>query len=138
MQMRERRYIRFEFTQALYTRAIRAERRDYRIIARTRTSEPSTTRAFAHGVHAAAMVRPFAREASPKQRTQRQLIPVFPIYCGYLQDFRLRVQKQSAALAESLLRAHRAARTKSMHRDERIKSKRYAYASQSNFSWWIA
>jgi hypothetical protein len=35
MQMRERRYIRFDFTQALHTRATRAESRDYRIIART-------------------------------------------------------------------------------------------------------
>ena len=38
MQMRERKYIRFGFTQALHTRAIRAERHDYRIIARTRAS----------------------------------------------------------------------------------------------------
>jgi hypothetical protein len=36
MQMREQRYIRFDFAQALHTRATRAERRDYRIIARTR------------------------------------------------------------------------------------------------------
>jgi hypothetical protein len=45
--MRERKYIRFDFAQALHTRATRAERRDYRIIARTRTSDHSLTRALA-------------------------------------------------------------------------------------------
>jgi hypothetical protein len=39
MQMREQKYIRFDFTQALHTRAIRTERRDYRIIARTQASD---------------------------------------------------------------------------------------------------
>jgi hypothetical protein len=39
MQMRERKYIRFDFTQALHTHATRVERGDYRIIARTRTSD---------------------------------------------------------------------------------------------------
>jgi hypothetical protein len=51
MQMREGKYIRFDFTQALHTRATRAERRDYRIIARTRTSDHSLTRALARAVH---------------------------------------------------------------------------------------
>jgi hypothetical protein len=54
MQMRERKYIRFDFTQALHTRATRAERRDYRIIARTWASDHSTTRALAHAVHSLA------------------------------------------------------------------------------------
>jgi hypothetical protein len=39
MQMRERKYIRFDFTQALHTLATSAERRDYRIIARTQASD---------------------------------------------------------------------------------------------------
>jgi len=38
MQMRGRKYIRFDFTQALHAHATRVERGDYRIIARTRTS----------------------------------------------------------------------------------------------------
>jgi len=51
MQMRERKYIRFDFAQALHTRATRAERRDYRIIARTRTSERSSTRTLSRAAH---------------------------------------------------------------------------------------
>jgi hypothetical protein len=50
MQMRERRYIRFDFAQALHTRATRAERGDYRIIARTRACGLSSTRVFACGL----------------------------------------------------------------------------------------
>jgi hypothetical protein len=34
MQMRARKYIRFDFAQALHTRVTSAARRDYRIIAR--------------------------------------------------------------------------------------------------------
>jgi hypothetical protein len=48
--MRRRRYIRFDFTQALHTRATSAERHDYRIIARARASVLSSTRAFARSV----------------------------------------------------------------------------------------
>jgi hypothetical protein len=59
MQMRERKYIRFDFTQALHTRATSAERRDYRIIARTRASDHSSTRALAHAVHPVATARAF-------------------------------------------------------------------------------
>jgi hypothetical protein len=54
MQMRRRKYIRFDFTQALHTRATTAERRDYRIIARTRSPDHSLTRALARGVHSVA------------------------------------------------------------------------------------
>jgi hypothetical protein len=59
MQMRDRKYIRFDFTQALHTRATSAERRDYRIIARTRASDHSSTRALAHAVHSVATARAF-------------------------------------------------------------------------------
>ena len=138
MQMRERKYIRFDFTQALHTRATRAERRDYRIIARTRASDHSSTRALAHAVHFVATAHAFAREASAQQPTRVRSIPDFPIYCAGLRDSRLLVQKQCIALAEQVLRAYDSARAKSIRRDERIKSKRRACASQSNFSWWIA
>jgi hypothetical protein len=41
--MRRRKYIRFDFAQALHTRATRAERGDYRIIARAHGSDRSLT-----------------------------------------------------------------------------------------------
>jgi hypothetical protein len=50
MQMREGKYIRFDFTQALRTRATAAKRHDYRIIARTRTSDHLLTRALARAL----------------------------------------------------------------------------------------
>src|SRR5277367_5706195 len=59
MQMRERKYIRFDFTQALHMRATSAERRDYRIIVRTRTSDHSSTRALACVVHSIATAHAF-------------------------------------------------------------------------------
>jgi hypothetical protein len=51
MQMRGRKYIRFDFAQALHTQATSTERHDYRIIARTRRSHQSLTRALARSVH---------------------------------------------------------------------------------------
>jgi hypothetical protein len=51
MQMRRRKYIRFDFAQALHTWATRVERSDYRIIARTPTSDRSLTRALVRAVH---------------------------------------------------------------------------------------
>ena len=94
--MRERKYIRFDFAQALHTRATSAERRDYRIIARTRTSDPSLTRALARAVRSVATARAFAREASAQQPTQLRSIPDFPIYCASLRDSRLPVQEPSS------------------------------------------
>jgi len=47
MQMRARRYIRFDFAQASHTRATCTESHDYRIIARTWASDHSSTRALA-------------------------------------------------------------------------------------------
>jgi hypothetical protein len=64
MQMRERKYIRFDFTQALHARATGAERPDYRIIARTRTSDHSLTRVLARAIHSVATSHAFAREGS--------------------------------------------------------------------------
>jgi hypothetical protein len=49
-----RTYIRFDFAQALHTRATRAERRDYRIIARTRPFDHPSTTALARDVDASA------------------------------------------------------------------------------------
>ena len=94
--MRERKYIRFDFTQALHMRATSAERRDYRIIARTRTSDPSLTRALARAVHSVATAHAFAREASAQQPTQVRSIPDLPIYCASLRDSRLLVQEPSS------------------------------------------
>jgi hypothetical protein len=67
MQMRGRKYIRFDFAQALHTRATTAERRDHRIIARTCASDHSLTRALARGVHSFATPHTFTREASAQQ-----------------------------------------------------------------------
>jgi hypothetical protein len=49
--MRERKYIRFDFAQALHTRATSVERADYRIIARTRAVYHSLASALAYAVH---------------------------------------------------------------------------------------
>jgi hypothetical protein len=138
MQMRERKYIRFDFTQALHTRAIRAERRDYRIIARTQASDVHWQERSRTPFTSLQRRARCAREASAQHPTQVRLIPIFPIYCAGLQDSRWLAQKQRIALAEPVLRAYGSARTKSIRRDKRIKSKRRACASQSNFSWWIA
>jgi hypothetical protein len=43
MQMHARNYIRFDFAQALHTRATRADAHDYRIIARARAPDRSST-----------------------------------------------------------------------------------------------
>ena len=68
MQMRRRRYIRFDFTQALHTRATSAERHDHRIIARARASDLSSTRAFAR------CVRLGSNEARVRMRSIRSTI----------------------------------------------------------------
>jgi hypothetical protein len=100
MQMRGRKYIRFDFAQALHTRATRAERRDYRIIARTRTSDHSVTRALARAFHFAATARPFAREACARQPKHFCSILGLPIYHGPLRGSRSLAQAQVIALAE--------------------------------------
>jgi hypothetical protein len=81
MQMRERKYIRFDFAQALHTRATRVEHRDYRIIARTRTSKHSLTRALAHADHSVEAAHVCAHEAVAQQPAQVRSIPDLPIYC---------------------------------------------------------
>jgi hypothetical protein len=101
MQMRERKYIRFDFTQALHARTTGAERRDYRIIARTRTSDHSLARALARATHSVATLHVFAHEASAPQPAQARSIPDLPIYCAALRDSCLLVQQQFIALAES-------------------------------------
>jgi hypothetical protein len=138
MQMRERRYIRFDFTQALHTRATRAERRDYRIIARTQASDLHRQERSRTPFTLLQRRALFAREASARQQTRVRSNPDFPMYCAGLQDSRLLVQKQRIALAERVSRAYVSAAAESARCDERIKSKRPACESQSNFSWWIA
>jgi hypothetical protein len=101
MQMRERNYIRFDFTQALHARATGAERHDYRIIARTRTSDHSLTRALERAIHSVATTHAFARNASAQRPAQVRSIPDLPIYCVALRDSCLLVQQQFLALAES-------------------------------------
>ena len=130
LQMRERRYIRFDFAQALYTRATRAERRDYRIIARTHASDLHRQERSCTPFTPLQRRARCAREASAQHPTQVRLIPILPIYCAGLQDSRLLVQKRRMALAEQVLRAYDSARTKRIRRDERIKSKRRVCASQ--------
>ena len=97
--MRRRKYIRFDFTQALHTRATTAERRDYRIIARTCASDHSLTRALAHDVHSVAAPYPFTREASAQQPEQVCSGPGLPIYIRRLRGSQLLVQQQFVVLA---------------------------------------
>ena len=135
MQMRERKYIRFDFTQALHGRATRAERRDYRIIARTQASDSSSTRALAHAVHSVATARALrAGRFCPSADAARSILDS-PIYCRTLRDSCLFVRRQFIALAEPALRAKDSTSIQSIRRDERIKSKRRICSSQSNFSW---
>jgi hypothetical protein len=75
MQMRERKYIRFDFTQALRARATGAERPDYRIIARTRTSDHSLARALARAIHSVATLCAFVRKASAQGPAQVRSTP---------------------------------------------------------------
>jgi hypothetical protein len=138
MQMRERKYIRFDFTQALHARATSVERRDYRIIARTWTSDRSSTKRLRTLFTLLRQRIGFAREACAQRPKRVHSSPAFPIYRADLHDSRELVQKQDVALVQQLLRASRNPRTESIRRDKRIKSKRRACASRSNFSWWIA
>jgi hypothetical protein len=135
MQMRERKYIRFDFTQALHRRATRAERRDYRIIARTRASDPSSTERSPAPFTVLRRRTRFARDAPTHQPTQAPSIPDLPIYCPNLRDSCLLVRRQFIALPDPALRAQDSTSIKRIRRDERIKSKRRACSSQSNFSW---
>src|SRR3984957_182800 len=105
MQMRERKYIRFDFTQASHRRATRAEHRDYRIIARTQPSDPSSTRALAHAVHSVATARAFRAGRFCPSADAARSIPDSPIYCPDLRDSRLLVRRQFIALADPALRA---------------------------------
>jgi hypothetical protein len=135
MQMRERKYIRFDFAQALHARATSVERHDYRIIARTQASDVHQQERSRTPFTLLQRRALFACKAPAGQLTQVRSIPDFPIYSACLQDSRLLVQKQCIALAERVLRASNSARTDSARRDKRIKSKRRARSSQSNFSW---
>src|ERR1700722_5217885 len=98
MQMRERKYIRFDFAQALYRRATRAERRDYRIIARTRASDPSSTERSRTPFPLLRRGARFARDASAHQATRARSILDSPIYCPDLRDSCLLVRRQFIAL----------------------------------------
>ena len=133
--MRERKYIRFDFTQALHRRATRSERRDYRIIARTRASDPSSTERSRTPFPLLRRCARFARDAAAHQPTQARSIPDLPIYCLDLRESCLLVRRQFIALADRALRAYDSTSIKRIRRDERIKSKRRACSSQSNFSW---
>jgi hypothetical protein len=100
MQMRERKYIRFDFTQALHTLATTAERRDYRIIARTQASDIHRRERSCTPFTLLQRRASFARKASAHQLTQVRSIPYFPIYRARLQDSRLLAQMQCIALTE--------------------------------------
>jgi hypothetical protein len=101
MQMRGRRYIRFDFTQALHTRATSAEPRDYRIIARARASDHSSTTALARGIDTVATLHGFAREALAPQPAEACTIPAPPIFYGRLRGSSLLVKKQLLALTNA-------------------------------------
>jgi hypothetical protein len=100
MQMRERKYIRFDFTQALQALATSAERHDYRIIARTQASDIHRQERSCTPFTPLQRRASFARQASAHQLTQVCSILYFPIYRACLQDSRLLVQTQRIALAE--------------------------------------
>jgi hypothetical protein len=100
MQMREGKYIRFDFTQASRTRTTSAERRDYRIIARTR---PLIVRRRERSRAPLTLLQRStrsARKASAQWLKQVRSSPDFPIYCAGLQDSRLLVQKHGIAVME--------------------------------------
>src|ERR1700722_7599309 len=100
LQMRERRYIRFDFAQALYTRATRAERRDYRIIARTQASDIHQQERSCTPFTPLRRRASLARNTLAHRLTRVRSIPDFPIYRACLRDSRLLVQLQCIALAE--------------------------------------
>jgi hypothetical protein len=134
MQMRERKYIRFDFAQALHTPATSAERHDYRIIARTRAVDHSFASALAHAVHFVAAAQAHARKAFARRSTQVQRDLVLPIFSALLQRPRLFAQEPFSALMERLYARKDNARSSNIGCDERIKSKRCTCSSQSNFS----
>jgi hypothetical protein len=80
----------------------------------------------------------FARAASAHAQKRVRSIPDLPIYCPDLRDSCLLVRRQFIALADPALRASDSMSIKRTHRDERIKSKRRACSSQSNFSWSLS
>jgi hypothetical protein len=135
MQMRRRRYIRFDFTQALHTRATSAERGDYRIIARARASDLSSTKAFARSVGLGSNeARVRVRGIHPTIRTNAHGSRFAHIF-SVPPRIATVVQRQFLALAELVSGPQESARSGIIGRSERIKSKRRASSSQSNFSW---
>jgi hypothetical protein len=100
MQMRGRKYIRFDFTQAAHIGATHAEWRDYRIIARTRTSDHSVTRALTHAICFPGTAHAFEGEGSAQQPKHVRSIRGSPIYYRRLRGSRFFVQRRVAALAE--------------------------------------
>src|SRR6202453_4147843 len=120
MQMHERKYIRFDFTQALHTRATSAERRDYRIIARAR---PLIIRRRERSRTPFTLLQRrarFAREASARQWTQVRSIPDLPRYCRDLRDSRVLVRRQFITLADSALRMYNTASNTNIRRADRL------------------
>jgi hypothetical protein len=134
MQMRWRRYIRFDFAQALHTRAMRGEHRDYRIIARARTFNRSLMRALACGAElhretacvGARSIRG-AIGASSHESRFAHIFLVSPRIVSVGANTIAHVRAPRVRLARNT-------KGKAICRGERIKSKRRARSSQSNFS----
>ncbi len=133
-QMHAGKYIRFDSTQELHTRLMSAKRRDYRIIARARAPiiewrqrsrtarGPAPTRAHARATQA----RSGSRACAP--------IPALPMFSAYFRgSMRYSACRSlySRNCSQAPLTVRRAMRLAAAGR---IKSKRRAHSSQSNFS----
>jgi len=126
MQMRGRKYIRFDFAQALHTRATSAGRGDYRIIARTRASDLSSARALARALDLMAPRRASPCKASAKLRTQSAHDPRFAHIFTASPRIACVCAHAIDRVGEARLRRAGDARSNSIGLGERIKSKRRA------------
>jgi hypothetical protein len=99
-QMQARKYIRFDSTQELHTRAMSAKRRDYRIIARARAPDRSSTRSLAQ-VRERATTRTPGRATHARSRAHtRMQTPALPIFPRHLRGSRRHERAQVLVVAQ--------------------------------------
>jgi hypothetical protein len=127
-------YIRFDSTQELQTRATCAERHDHRIIARAQAlivqcRERSQAALFL----IARIAQAYAMQARGEARIPTSILAM-PILSGRLRGLRQLERAQALVLGELDLDASEGAMSKALGHNERIKSKRRERTSQSNFS----
>ena len=122
--MQARKYIRFHSTQELHTRAISAERRDYRIIARARAPDRSLTRALARGASPRQSASACVRLACAQRARKLSQSLDFPIFSGRLQGSIRLARAHVLPFAEPISAASDDARSDALALCERIKSKR--------------